>query len=340
MKSAHYLLTIIFLLIFSLDTTAQDFSKIQYYYQVDSLVTEYSNNKQFEEAINVLKSAETKFPFYQIRIINNLAQLYVTIDQIEKAVDVYEDGQSKGLFFDLRPASGTYLRLLKNERFIKFINEDRKRFIEAQKNAKMEYNVVMPLNYNKNKKYPVFISMHGLSGNALTLERFWKLDKYRDKVILVFLQSSQLVGMNSYGWGYIQRSREDLKKAYESLKENYNIDESMVIVGGMSQGGEIAIDAVLNNVIPIAGFIAMNPAGGMMEGLNLDNVKNAASRNISGSIITGENDYSFARQKLIAELFEKGGIRSQFIVIPKICHQFPANVAERLDSALNFIFEK
>lgn len=339
MKRGFYLLFIILGLL-TVAVNAQNNSNLKKYMQVDSLVHFYISTQQFEKAVETLESAKLQSTEYLLRTLNEIAEQCVMNNQINKAIDTYEYGHTKGIFFSLSPISPIFMKLGKEERFINFINEDRRMLSEARSKVKAYYDIVYPPAFDSTKKYPALILMHGLGGSAAEMKRNCRIDKLQSRIIIVFLQSSQLIRINRLGWEDVQKSRTDIIEMYNILKENKNIDESKIIIGGMSQGGEISIDAVVNNVIPMIGFIALNPAGGFMEGFEITNIKKAVEREVTGQVITGENDEYFNKQKKVAEYLKECGMRIQFVVIPNVGHQYPPDVVERLDGAINYILDK
>ncbi len=317
--------------------TAQDKNAIKSYREADSLASFYINSYQFEKAVDVLEYAKTKFPNYLFRIIDNLASVYLTTEQLDKVMETYEYGLANNVFYMINPASPVFIKLYKDSRFAKFISENNKLFQDAKSKTKAKYEVVLPSNYDSTKSYPLFIALHGYSGNARSLMSYWKSDKMLKDYIVAYLQSSQLVGMYQYGWLDIEKAREDLKIFYGWLREKYKINEDKILIGGVSQGGEVSIDAVLNDVIPINGFVAVIPAGRIMKDFNDENISKAFERKVVGSVIIGEKDGAANYQKKIVDAFKNAGMPIQQYVYPELGHQVPRDISLRLEEAIKFI---
>ena len=133
------------------------------------------------------------------------------------------------------------------------------------------------------KEYPLFIVLHGNNINTAVIKPKWKLDKLAGRFILAFLQSSQVSGSESFIWDDLPAGRRDIAACYAWLQAKYKIDRTRVLIGGFSGGAAMAIDAVLRQVIPAAGFIALCPGGVLPGRADMEIFKEAAGKNIRGS---------------------------------------------------------
>ena len=321
---------------FSCSLKAQDLTIYNTYEQIDSLVTDYYNKDQIEKAVYVLEYAKLKFENDLYKIISKLTLYYPKINQFDRLMDVWEYGQSKGLFFPARYKR--YEPLFETARYQKFLKENDRLKKEAAKKTRAEYCVVLPDKYDLNKKYPVLISLHGDNNNNTSFKKFWKLKKYSNEYIVVFFQSSQLSGTNRYVWEDKEIGKRDVVELYEKLKDNYNIDESKLYIGGFSSGGAVSLDAAVKNTIPVKGFITLCPAGITFTEADSVNLTRAVNRNIKGYIIAGEKDiFALHEQRINAALFDAVGLDYKMITIIGMGHTYPKDLDEQLDIAIDFI---
>jgi predicted esterase len=316
--------------------SAQDLSKYKKYSQIDSLINKLCSEDKIEKAITVLEYSKSRFPGDLEKIISKLSFLYIKSNQFEKAIDNYESGQSKGLYFAFYPGDETYEPLLKYSRFRKFIEINNLRIKEEQKKVKPKYEVQLPPNYQKSNKHPLFIALHGWGEDVTFFMKYWKPGKSGSQFIFAYIQSSQLVGMNSYGWNNIETGRKEITEFFNWLRKSYKIDEENVIIGGFSQGGKMAIDIAMNQVIPVRGFVTLCPGVSEKDKIEIKKIKEANEKKVSGVIITGDQDESLKDQKKLTELLNENGFRYELIIIPGQSHWFPSDFPYRLDKAIEF----
>jgi dienelactone hydrolase len=320
-------------------TSPQDVTQIKTYCEIQKLVNKYLNNDQIEDALEVLEYAKTKFEKDLYNIISLLTLYYPKTGQYDKLMDVWEYGQKRGLFFPARYQR--YKPLFNTKRYKKFIKNNDQLREEAQKNVKADYEIILPINYESKREYPVLISLHGDNQNIEIFKKKWKLNEQSDQFILAYFQSSQLSGTNRFIWSEDKkRGKSDIINLYNRLKTEYHIDESMVLIGGFSSGGALAIDLATCDQIPLKGFIALCPAGMEMSQLDINRLTKAKTRNIIGKIISGEKDaFAFNGQKKMSLILDKAGINCELIIIPGMGHTFPRDFDVTLKEALRHMVE-
>jgi poly(3-hydroxybutyrate) depolymerase len=99
------------------------------------------------------------------------------------------------------------------------------------------YRVFVPSNYNKSKKYPLLVMLHGAGGNETDF-----VDAYR-KLFPKFAEERGYIiaSVNGRGplSGYTKESggEQDVLDVADLMKKNYSVDASRVYLGGHSMGG-------------------------------------------------------------------------------------------------------
>jgi predicted esterase len=121
------------------------------------------------------------------------------------------------------------------------------------------------------------------------------------------------------------------------LVGEYPVDTKQVIIGGFSQGGQMALDIAINNIIPTIGFVALKPGGDIPDDFNLEAVKRAVKQGLRGSIITGEKDHSLADQEKMVKIFEQAKLPHRFIINKDQGHWFTKDFPQQLEDAINHI---
>ncbi|MDH5742546.1 MAG: alpha/beta hydrolase, partial [Candidatus Aminicenantes bacterium] len=128
------------------------------------------------------------------------------------------------------------------------------------------------------------------------------------------------------------------KEAYEKIIQNYPVDTSRVIVGGFSSGGVASLEVVLNDTVPVIGFVVLCPA--KPEDFTAQKVAEAKKRGIKGTLLTTEMDPRLPDQKEMAEIMKAQNFPLEFIVTPNIGHWYPEDLGEMIDAAITYIVGK
>jgi len=186
---------------------------------------------------------------------------------------------------------------------------------------------------------PTLLSLHGNFSNAQDSVEYWK--SAVDQGWLIALpQSSQLTMTDRFVWNDLKLGVEEIKAHYQELSERHPVDSTKVVVGGFSKGGEMAIWLALKEVIPMAGFIAVNPGGPFIQEIEnwqplLEESQSLSS--LRGFFLVGENDGSIENIKALHEMLNSYGLTCDLLVAPEIGHEFPADFDQILAKALEFV---
>jgi poly(3-hydroxybutyrate) depolymerase len=113
----------------------------------------------------------------------------------------------------------------------------------------MEYAQFVPSNYDKTKKYPLMIALHGLTSNPQQIMRYKGLTDLAEKHGYVVAAP---YGYNSRGWygapimvkgsaddpkNLTELSEKDVMNVLEIMKKDYSIDPDRIYLMGHSMGG-------------------------------------------------------------------------------------------------------
>lgn len=301
---------------------------------VQNLYTE----KQYGEAANVLEWALEEYPDHVMANSYNLALMRVHLKEYEKSAAALQYGIDHGVWY------GKYsffqdlwepLRNLKSFQAVLAVCEEKMK--EKQSGSRAETLVVTPEGYSREKKYPLFIALHGGGGNIEEFRKEWTSDKLKKEFIVLFVQSSQAISMDGYNWTEdIKKAQQEIKEAYEKVISEYPVDSGKVVIGGFSSGGVASLTVALENTFPVAGFIVLCPA--KPEAFDRERVEDMKNRGLRGTIMTTEMDGRLDDQIDMADLLEETGFDHHFFVTPNIGHWFPEDMNVRIDQALEHIF--
>jgi predicted esterase len=300
------------------------------------LIELYSQDK-FGEAVDLLLWARDEFPDYLFNNTYNLILMYARMDQYEKGIPALQYALDRGTWFSpYLFETDLWKPLMEQPGFdaIRVQNETFKK--KAQKNAKPDLLVVTPENFDPDKTYPLFIALHGGSENIRTFKDRWTSKKMSEEFITAYPQSSQIIAMNGYWWHEnIELTRKEIADAYQKVISEYPVDKENVIIGGFSSGGLAALEIVLSDVIPVAGFIALCPD--RPQSLNAENVKDAKNRGVRGVLISAEQDARRSLHDGMVGIFKNEGLPHQYVVIPDLAHTYPEDLDKLIDRAIDQI---
>ena len=136
-------------------------------------------------------------------------------------------------------------------------------------------------------------------------------------------------------FGFSTDNPSAIAAAFNELAEDYAIDRNRVFVGGFSAGGVAALDVVLHDAFPVAGYVVLCP--GRPESFTDARIASARERGVRGTVLTTEMDPNLSVQREMVELLAAAGFQYQFAVTPNIGHWIPENLAALIDQAIRHI---
>ncbi len=291
-----------------------------------------------EEAVVLLEKEKNRFPENLYDIIFSLAYGYLITDNRGRALDVLEEGVERDLWFTFPLEAPAIRSLVGDSRFERILAFSDARRREAQAAAGPGVEVVLPNGTAKGRPYPLFIALHGWGDGLEEMMEHWKSPILEGEFLTAFFQSSQVVKMDGgRGWDDAALGREEISRLYHEIAERYPIRTDHILIGGFSQGGRMAIDVMINEVLPIAGFVVLCPGGGIPGGVDLTSAKRAVDRGVRGTILTGDKDPDLSDQKRMAAVFEKAGLDFSLVINEGLGHWFPEDFDLQLDRAISQI---
>ena len=314
--------------------------KFSTYQEMREYMGKLFEQKKYQEAADLLESVLDRFPEHIHANTWNLAFMYAQLKEYDKGIKALQYALDHGVFFGKYDFGQEFWAPLKElESFKKIMTQNAIIVQEAQKQAKSELEVLLPDNFSTEKSYPLFIALHGGGGNIAGFKNNWISPQMKSEFITAYVQSSQLIAMDGYNWTEdIELSKKEIADAYYQVLEKYSVDKDEVIIGGFSSGGVAALEVILSNTLPLAGFIALCPA--KPESFSAEKVLAAKKRGIRGTLLTTEMDPRLPDQKEMAEVFKTVDIPHQFIVTPNIGHWFPEDLQNKIDEAIEHIRKK
>jgi predicted esterase len=340
MNKAILIFVILFIAFLFVQGQEEKEHKFTNYQEMRAQIGKLYQQKKYAEAAEILKKALTRFPDHLHANTYNLALMYIHLKEEEKSLKILECGLEQDIwygkysFFDALWAPMKAL-----EGFGSFEKKNEAKRQEVQRTIEPKLEVFTPENYEKDKKYPLFIALHGGGENIEVFKPQWTSLLLKKDFIVAYPQSSQIVSMTGYNWTEdIQLSKKEIKEAYKKIIQEYPVDISQIIVGGFSSGGVASLEVILDNTIPVSGFVVLCPA--KPDDFSAERMMEAKKRGVRGTLITTEMDPRLPDQKTMAEMMKAEGLPHKFIVTPNIGHWYPEDLSEMIDAAIAHIRNK
>ncbi len=306
------------------------------YVEMRGVVVDLHGQGRFAEAAAILAGAVPRYPDHVMANTFNLALMYARLGNREESVRAFEDGHRRGVFYNrwsfedaawdtLRGDSGFEAVLARNDALI----------AEAQKGSVMKLEVVPPEGYRVDRKYPLFIALHGGGENLEQFRPRWTSPALRRDFIVAYVQSSQVISMSGYHWQDEAITRREIAAAYREVLSRYAVDTSRVVIGGFSSGGFGSLVTFFAETVPASGFVVLCPE--IPADASAEALVAAARSGARGTLLTTEQDGRLERQKeYVAHLIERG-LDVRLVVTPNIGHWYPDNLEQLLDEALEHV---
>lgn len=306
--------------------------------ELDSVVEityNYFRQGKCEKAIPLLKETLKKCSGSSEihRITTLMMDCYFATSQYDKMFDILNYGNSKGVVY--RFPSFYMDSLSDSPKFKEILHKNDSVLLIEKANAKATVEIVLPDNYDKKKQYPLFIVLTKGSRTKKTLIDSYRSNSIKEEFIMAFMHSSDFRGTNFYQWHNEKERRPEIENMYNEVKNKYSIDTTKIIIGGMSNCGQMAIDMTFRGSFPIIGFIAFCPTDAKITDIEILH-KNGSK--IKGAIVAGKSDRRFLKE---AETMRDIMIKNNFQLIYEagnFGHQIPKNSYLYIDKAISYFF--
>jgi len=297
----------------------------------------FNDEATLQNAYDLMTEAAPRFPEQAALIYNYRYCAAARMNKTDLALQLIQESLDAGCFWraDYLTSDDDLKSLRDLPEFKRITDASEKKYQEAQKNSK-PFALTLSLPENVQGPMSLLLVLHGNNSNAQRSVEFWE-SAMQVGWHTVLLQSSQIFGPNAYVWDDLELGAQEIKVHYEGLIASDSPEAGPTIVGGFSKGGEMAIWLALKEIIPLAGFIAVNPGGPYIREVDkfLPLIKSCRSLGVMRSwLVAGENDQSLNNIKSLHEMFTAHGMGCQLIIAPDIAHDFPKDFDQILGDAL------
>lgn len=187
---------------------------------------------------------------------------------------------------------------------------------------------------------PLLLGLHANASNAQASIDFWRAAA-SDGWLVAVPQSSQALWKGAYLWDDRETSASEVQHHYQSIIEQYAVNQESTILAGHSMGGEMAAWMVLSGTLSAQGFIAFGPGGPFIDALEnwAALIEQAAGTGVRGCIILGEEDDTVPQENIITfvEMLNQAEIPCQLEIVPQAGHEFVPQYEASLLRAIRFV---
>lgn len=306
--------------------------------RLDARIDAHCDAREHAQALALIEEGLQRFPDRRVELENNRIFCHRAAGELERCLDLLEEGVSRGRFYGLRWKSWDGLRALPGYPALERRNDAQRD--RAQIEARPRCQVIAPP--GPSVKRPVALVLHG-DGNGCNLEAMieaWPAEPYLERGFLVaYLQSSRVECTNGYGWTRdYGRSRSEIHGLLQQVAESHRIDETCILAGGFSGGAMASIDLLCEGVFPLKGVIALCPARTGSE--RPEAIARAAQEGTRVVLLEGERSGPVHDQEELMAQFREAGLSHVFLANAGIGHAIPLDIEGKLEEALDFILSR
>jgi predicted peptidase len=272
----------------------------------------FTDEKYPELAATVSKIPETDPNLTALKIIWEvmLAAEQGDLDVVEANL---AKGVQQGIWFSKTVLGDFASKMIDTPHLENLIGQHQDMYSEIKENTAAQLIIRTPKNYTEGKKFPVILFLDGRHSDHRISEFYWKPALELVDVIFASLRSSQRKGFAQFVWDDKETALQEVMDAFNILRNRSDVDESAIIVSGMSQGSSVAIYSIASDLIPAKGFItiaqALNPDSFFGQEL-----PTLVGKRVKGVIISGEKDTPRqSKHKEFYELAKSKGITMKCI---------------------------
>ncbi|MFW9975874.1 MAG: alpha/beta hydrolase family protein [Candidatus Thorarchaeota archaeon] len=306
-------------------------------YEIRNRLFSLLTNEEYDE----LRKVVTSIPLRNQYLTNLKYEWEIEIaseqQNIELVETILKESLQQGIWFSgvvLRE----YLRDFSNSSRLKsIIDQHEKMYLEVKEHTEPQMIIRAPRKPQSGRRYPLILFFDGRHSDHTISQFYWKPALELMDTVFASLRSSQIHAFGQYAWDDESISIREVRDAYEILLQRDDVDETQVIVSGMSQGAGIALQAIAKEIIPAIGFLTIAQAL-KPESFFGSESPSLFGKNLKSVIVSGEKDVSrHPSHKKFHELALASGIDCELYSYPDIGHEYPNDFCELVVKSVKFM---
>jgi len=300
-------------------------------------------SEQNIEAISLLKQNIENYPNEEFEIYLSLISQYNGLGEIRNSINIMSEGNNKGYYFWFLPRQKHYNNFRRESWFKKTMQLNNELRDKAQMLTKPIYKIVLPKDYNPNKKYPLIFVIHGGNQSINSTQKRWESDELYKNNIVAFVQSGWTVASDTYRWNLsgVDLFHEgtaiiEIKELYKEILEKHPVNTDKIVLVGFSQGATLAMNMAVYNDIKCIGVLAGCPFNDELDENQSLSLKKQDKRFF---VFTGDKDFAFTKTEKNMKILKKVGLKVIFKINKDMGHQFSNDIESDIKNALKLILE-
>lgn len=296
------------------------------------------DNDDFERGLQISEDSIKRFPDKTTLTHSWTIDFLLSLGRKEEALKVLEDGFKQGAWWSPELLRTGWKELESHPEISRIMEMARGRFMEEKANARAELILRTPRKYSSENHYPLLLVLHGAYSNNDNSQYTWMSILKRKPMLLAFLQSSQIMSSDHFVWNDEDVALRDVKSALSTLARECPMEDSKVILGGVSRGAEIALLALFSGSVLADGFISVIPSvGAFIRQYVKKDTTPKWTKNVRGVIVAGEKDPRHQNAEIMYEFLARQGATCKFYSIPGLGHSVPNDFSLILERAVDFV---
>ncbi|WP_430886306.1 alpha/beta hydrolase [Fusibacter sp. JL216-2] len=261
-----------------------------------------------EMVLEMLKEGMDKYPKHLSEMLFEGIMACIELDQHESALTMMKLADSQGFWYptEMFPEEKGY------ELYTKKWHENRGRVSQASMQVGYENGLNM-------------LALHGWGEDLSLFRRYFHSDGFEKRGRIHYLQSSQKIGDIQYVWNDRKQAEHDVRHYLTETLGDMKID----ILAGFSQGGYLALDFLVHEIIDVDKLILICPG---KEDYTLKALTSLAKNGVEVLLISGTQDFDHEYHNNLYERLREADVRVDYQVIEKMGHWFPEDLDKRIDS--------
>jgi predicted esterase len=184
---------------------------------------------------------------------------------------------------------------------------------------------------------PFLILLHSRSGNPEEMALPY-LGLIQQGWLVAVVKSSQMLFPGGYAWDNRERAYKDILDMVDELKRNFPASFSPMLVSGFSQGGGLALEITIKQLLPLNGALAVAPYLRDTQA----SIPSPDQRSITPPriyLVTGDDDTGQEGFARIMDFLRTYRIPFQQECHPHLGHEYPIDFEPSLQKGLAFILD-
>jgi hypothetical protein len=190
---------------------------------------------------------------------------------------------------------------------------------------------------------PTILALHANGENPIETLTQWGDAAHLGWVVGVPKSSVTLWAGSGHYWHDYKDAAEEIRSHFDTMNQEYNLSTNQVIIGGREKGAELALWLSIKKILPVQGFILINPIGPFFTKADnwLPLIQTNKELNLRGYVLFDVDNPLVSRNGIerAISLLSDVGIETHLEPANDFQGQYPVNMMKVIENAMDFIFK-